>query len=329
MRNFIGILLLFLATDTFAQGDILNILNRDSFAPNVKKATQNCYLHSDESENRQPQSSRYFECDSLGRWNVRIETFSDGDASYDSVKYDAKTRTRVISRANDFEPSKGTTVFNKDGTIKSFLAEPAQRDAQLTEFEYDQNKRVIKKTFTFVENKTEETYTYDQLGRVLNLKRSSGSVTEKKLQLDYEEKYEYSGREASKMYAFYYGANEQVRVRDTVACTFDEAQSMTSKTEIRENSGWTRITTYSYDERGRIVGEHWETSIRIDPEKRSGNKNMKYDSLGYYSVYIEVETSYGFTNRWSTQYNEFGLPVQCLYETAATTFFYEWIYEYR
>jgi hypothetical protein len=328
MRKYIAAVLFLCACELAAQGDVLNILNRDSFASNVKKVTLNCYVNS-VTDTRELQSSRYYECDSLGRWIVRVETFSDGDVSHDSVQYDPKTRTRVISRSNDFEPSKTTTVFNKDGTVKSFLAAPDQRDPQLTEYEYDEHKRVKKKTITFVESKTVETYTYDESGRLLNLKRSSGSVTAKKLQLDYEEKYVYSGNEASMMYGFYYGANEQIRVRDTVICSFDEAKRMTDKVELRENGAWKKITTYTYDERGRVIGEQWETHLKGSKEGRAGNRNMEYDSLGYYALYIEEETSYGFSNHWTTQYNEFGLPVQSYYQTAAETFYYEWIYEYR
>lgn len=329
MRKLIVFVFILCAGKAYSQGDVLNILNRDSFTSNVKKATMSCYHFEGEADNQVLQSSRYYECDSSGKWTVRIETFSDGDKSYDSVKYDSKTRTRVISRSNDFEPSRAVTVFNKDGTIKSFLAEPGQRDPQLTEYEYDQNKRVVKKTLTFVEHKSAEEYLYDDEGRILNLKKSSGSVTQKKLQLDYEEKYEYSNNSASMMYAFHYGANDQIRVRDTIACTYDDAQRMTSKVELMENGTRKKITTFTYDERRRVIAVQWEYTSKLDTAARTGHRNIEYDTLGYYSVFMEEETNYGFSNRWTTQYNEFGLPVQSFYQTVAETFYYEWIYEYR
>jgi YD repeat-containing protein len=329
MRTLLFIGIVITVTTVSAQVDVLNILNRDSFAPNVQKVTEDCYLRPAGEDTNIFQSSRYYECDSVGRWKVRIESFSDDDASHDSVKYDPNTRTRIISRSNDFEPSKGITVFNKDGTIKSFLAVPGYREPQLTEYEYDQNKRLIKKTLTFVEFKSVEEYLYDKEGRIVNLKKSSGSVTQKKLQLDYEEKYEYSNNTASMMYAFHYGANNQVRVRDTIVCTYDDEHRMTSKVEVMENGTSKKITTFEYDSQGRLIAAQWQLIAKGDTKGNAGNKNIEYDSLGYYALYVEEEIGYGFTNRWTTQYNELGLPVQCYYETVGETFYYEWKYQYR
>jgi hypothetical protein len=321
-----GLLLLHLLVH--AQIDQYNILNRDSFSPSVKKVTLTCFLPASDPGLLSPQTSRYMECDSTGKWIVRIDTYSDGDESKDTVKYDPKTRTRVVVTSNDFEPSKAITVFNKDGTVKSFLAQPEQRDPQLTEYEYDDAKRVTKKTLTFVESKTEERFLYDEKGRLITYKRFSGSVTAKKLQLDYEEKYDYDGSNSSVMYGFYYGANEQVRVRDTVVSTYDDAHRIISKTEMMENGSWKRLSFYEYDAHGRLIHEHVNV-INAKGEESGSDKNLEYDSMGYYRLYLEDVHSYAITNQWTTTYNEYGLPVQCYYQTAAETYYYEWRYEYR
>lgn len=332
MRKYHVIVLLLLTVQIFAQVDELNILNRDSFAPFVKKVTMNCYLINAESKVEDPMSSRYLELDSTGAWRVQILTYSDGDESYDTVKYDQKSRTRVITRTSDFDPSRGTTVYNKDGTVKSYLSEPGQRDPQLTEYAYDDRKRLISMRITFVEHLTVEAYAYDAEDRLINLQRSSGTVGSDKLQLDYEERFTYEdkeGIESTIKLCFYYGANQQIRVRDTLVYTYGFGSKLSSLLEVRDNGAWEKFTIYLYDTHLRLISESCETKIYENGERSLSSKQYSYDSLGYYSAYIEEESTYGFSNRWTTTYNEKGLPVQSVYATVSESYLYEWIYEYR
>ncbi len=329
MRKFLFLFAFIFPFCIHAQGDPRNILNRDSFPPFVKTVTMNGYLYNEEGKYEEPMTSRYFELDTTGHWKVRVETFSDGDRSRDSIRYNKITRTKTEWRSNSFEPGKITTIYNKDGTIKSVLNEPGQRDPQLTEYDYDQNERCIKMKVTFVESVTVTEYAYDELGNVLNLKRYSGSTSSKKLQLDYEEKYDYeqSGH-GYIVYGLYYGAGDAVRVRDTVFCIYNDSKLVESKVEKMENGKWQKLSFYEYDQFGRLIHEHTETTT-ADKEQRTSNKSIEYDSLGYYRVYIEEETTFGFSNRWTTIYNEKNLPVECFYQTAAEVFYYKWEYVYR
>lgn len=326
MKGFSAALFFLLHLGLFAQMDQHNILNRDSFPPFVKTVTLTGYVQTAEGNNQM--SSRYFVLDTTGTWKSQTDVYSDGDVSFDTVLWDPVKRTRTVTHKNEFEPGRSVVTYNKDGTVKSISNEPAQRDPQTTEFEYDNAKRVTKKRLVFVENLTVEVYLYDEAGRIINRKRSSGSVTAKKLQLDYEEKYEYQLQgDDFVMYAFYYGANESVRVRDTVFHTFNEQHLLVQKVEVMENGAWKRVTLNEYDNMGRTT--HVQVQSVQKGEERMSNTSIEYDSLGYYALYVQEETSYGFSNRWTTGYNERGLPVETFYKTAAETFYYEWKYEYR
>lgn len=327
MKSFSAAVFFLLHLSLAAQFDEHNILNRDSFPHFVKTVTLTAYLHSEEKN--EPMSSRYYELDTTGAWNVFIETFSDGDVSYDSVKWNTAARTRTITKSNDFEPGRMVTTYNADGTVKSVLNQPGQREPQLTEFEYDYAKRVTKKKLTFVENLTVETYVYDMNGRIVNRKRSSGAVTAKTLQLDYEEKYDYQQQgDDYVVYALYYGAGEAVRTRDTVFYMFNEQHLLKQKLELIDNHKWDRLTEYEYDASGRV--KYVLVQSMENGEEYFGNTRIEYDSMGYYETYVQEESNgTGYSNRWTTHYNERGLPVETYFTTPAEIFYYEWKYEYR
>jgi hypothetical protein len=328
MRILFFCLLQAIACALAAQSDDRNILNRDTFPAFVKKVTLNGYGVSEPSKDRVPVSSRYFELDSTGAWMVRIETFSDGDVSSDTMTYDAKLRKRVVTRSNDFEPDVTTTTYNKDNTVRSIHSVPRQRDPQLTEFEYDAAKRITKMTVTHTEIRLIRYYSYDQSDRLVSMKLFSGTVAGKNEQLDYEESYTYDG-DNYVMYGSYYGANESVRTRDTVTCRFNERHLIIARNEVLDNGQMIRQTIYEYDDKGRVVQQSEESTALRTKEFRTSSVRMEYDSMGFYSLYVEEATSYGFSNRWTTKYNERGLPVETRYSTEAETFYYEWIYEYR
>jgi|GEM_PF-6222416 hypothetical protein len=319
------ILPIFAHTQEFA----LNILNKDSFTRDIQKVTMNGYIIKDDGQDMEPMSSVYFELDSIGSWKVRIVTYSDGDESRDSVIYNPKTRTKVLWTTSDFEPGKVTTVYNTDSTIKSIYSQPGQRDPQLTEYFYDGNKRCVKTRVTFVENITETEYGYDEFGRPEYVRRSSGAVSSKTLQTDMEEYYEYQpGDNGYLMYRFYYGAGEEIRVRDTVMGTLNDRYQILQEYAIMENSKWRKTTTWTYDTLGRVTSEHIESDLESG-EHRVEDKMMQYDSLGFYKQYSDEETSYSFSRTWDTKYNVKGLPQISYFKTEAETFYYEWIYVYR
>lgn len=326
MKTIPVVALLLLHLGLFAQTDGRNILNRDSFPPFVKTVTINGYLH--DHVNDTPMTSIHFVIDTTGSWQTRTEVYSDGDVSHDTVVWDPAKRTRTTIKTNGFDPGRFVVTYNKNGTVKSLSAEPQQHEAYVTEFGYDDAKRVTKKCVVFAENQTVENYLYDEKGRLLNMKRSSGPLTAKNLVLDYEEQYTYRSQSDNYvMYGLYYGAGETVRMRDTVSVTFNVQHLPEQKVEVMENAAWRRVTLYAYDDKGRVtnVREQW---VKND-EERFSNTEIEYDSLGYYALYTEEETMYGFSNRWTTKYNERGLPAETFYTTEAEIFYYEWKYEYR
>jgi YD repeat-containing protein len=327
MKIISAVLFLLVHSVLSAQSTEYNILDRDSFPPFVKTVTLIGRMNPEEQKDTI--SQRYIELDTSGAWKVLVDVYSDGSMSRDSVSWDRQKRIRTTTKTNEFEPGKVVVTYNADGTVRSVSNEPGQRDPQRTEFEYDALRRVTKKTLTFVESLTVEEYTYDTKGRMLSRKRSSGSVHSKKLQLDYEEKYEYQQQgDDYVMYALHYGAKDAVRIRDTVFFMFNDRHLLENKVEVMDNHTWDRLTVYEYDDLGRVT--HLQVQSMEKGEEHITNTSIEYDSLGYYKVYVEEESDgTGYSNRWTTHYNEHGLPVDALFTTPAAIFYYEWKYEYR
>ena len=319
----------FLAAMLHAQVGEHNILYRDSFPSFVKSATRTGYLAGTEQKDT-PLETVYYEFDSTGHWSVRIESRGDEVVSNDSAFYDPVKRTRVIRQHNAVEPATIVFTYNTDGTVKRMSMEPAMREHESFEYEYDGQKRVVKSTHFFPDQRIEEVYTFDKEGRQSGMKRYSGSRISKKLPLDYEEQFVYEQESRSYVqYNLYYGAGDKVTMRDTIFFTFDERNLLTSKTESLENGTSKKIVLYAYDDKGRVVSEQTERrSTKSDVIKR-WNVTVEYDTLGNWAYYSEEGDSYGYSNRWTTVYNARGLPEHSAFETMAETIYYRWEYEYR
>lgn len=330
MKKFFGILFVVGGATLSAQDEYPNILERDSF-PGVKSLEISGYIlqfGEDMDTLLVPYTQSGYTFSESGAWITRGGVFPEGDVSFDSIWYDAQTRTKYIRIVNDFEPHLIAFTYDAKGKVISQLYTSEQRDQQLIEYEYDKSGRVKCKSLSFADQKTVEEYTYDKKGKLISRKQSTGSIIGNTSMLDAASIFTYnkSGRVECAITSFY-GASGVIRSRDTIKYEYDALGHLVLQRESRGN-GATTLTTWKYDEQGRTTLRTYKYS------DREGNNDevitlAEYDSLGYCRTFTDSGNGYGFSLSWSTVYNEKGFPVSCYYATDSEIILYKWEYVYR
>ena len=265
---------------------------------------------------------------STGKWETRIETYADGDQSFDTIKYDAKLRIKTIRRSNTFEPSTTTIVYNTDGKVSSIYVDNDQRDDVSDDYEYDKRGNLKRHRQIFADGQTVDDYLYKD-GRLLSVTTSSGSVTSKKLTVDRVVTHRYDEKGLRIMTLDeYFSSDGQVRVSDTLIMTYDEKGLLIARRESRQRGAEQYNYEFHYDSLNRVS---WSSVVIYTNGENpfSTHKEWNYDSHGYYSYSEESNEADLYYFRYETTYNEAGLPVSCFYMDGHDRIYYTWQYIYR